>query len=111
MNPSGQKNSTVLFHILMTMIVALFGIEYFMTDDASIYVNYYLIIQFFVFYLLARLLFMVSQKWMLLIVISFISFLCVKESFLGLTQLLGHRSSNHYLYALTGSKLLKAVQR
>lgn len=103
MNPSGQKNSTVLFHILMTMIVALFGIEYFMTDDASIYVNYYLIIQFFVFYLLARLLFMVSQKWMLLIVISFISFLCVKESFLGLTQLLGHRSSNHYLYALTGS--------
>lgn len=87
----------------MTMIVALFGIEYFMTDDASIYVNYYLIIQFFVFYLLARLLFMVSQKWMLLIVISFISFLCVKESFLGLTQLLGHRSSNHYLYALTGS--------
>lgn len=103
MNPSGQKNSTVLFHILMAMIVALFGIEYFMTDDASIYVNYYLIIQFFVFYLLARLLFMVSQKWMLLIVISFISFLCVKESFLGVTQLFGHRSSNHYLYALTGS--------
>jgi len=103
MNPSGQKNSTVLFHILMAMIVALFGIEYFMTDDASIYVNYYLIIQFFVFYLLARLLFMVSQKWMLLIVISFISFLCVKESVLGVTQLFGHRSSNHYLYALTGS--------
>lgn len=103
MNPSGQKNSTVLFHILMAMIVALFGIEYFMTDDASIYVNYYLIIQFFVFYLMARLLFMVSQKWMLLIVISFISFLCVKESFLGVTQLFGHRSSNHYLYALTGS--------
>lgn len=103
MNPSGQKNITVLFHILMAMIVALFGIEYFMTDDASIYVNYYLIIQFFVFYLLARLLFMVSQKWMLLIVISFISFLCVKESFLGVTQLFGHRSSNHYLYALTGS--------
>lgn len=103
MNPSGQKNSTVLFHILMAMIVALFGIEYFMTDDASIYVNYYLIIQFFVFYLLARLLFIVSQKWMLLIVISFISFLCVKESFLGVTQLFGHRSSNHYLYALTGS--------
>ncbi len=103
MNPSGQKNITVLFHILMAMIVALFGIEYFMTDDASIYVNYYLIIQFFVFYLLARLLFMVSQKWMLLIVISFISFLCVKESVLGVTQLFGHRSSNHYLYALTGS--------
>ena len=103
MNHSGQKNITVLFHILMAMVVSLFGIEYFMTDDASIHGNYFFIILFLVFYLLSRLLFMVSQKWMLVIVISFISFLCVKESFLGVAQLFGHRSSNHYLYALTGS--------
>lgn len=87
----------------MAMVVSLFGIEYFMTDDASIHGNYFFIILFLVFYLLSRLLFMVSQKWMLVIVISFISFLCVKESFLGVAQLFGHRSSNHYLYALTGS--------
>ena len=42
-------------------------------------------------------------QWLLFIVMIVIAFLSVKESFLGLSQLLGHRASNNYLFAITGS--------
>ena len=54
-------------------------------------------------YIVVRILFSLSMKWAFAIVWIFIIFLCTKEMYLGVCQLLGLRSSNHSLYAITGS--------
>lgn len=104
MKPQKHIPSTITHNLLSSMfaiyIIAItkpsfFGIGW----DLCLY-PYFL---FLFAYIVVRILFSLSMKWAFAIVWIFIIFLCTKEMYLGVCQLLGLRSSNHSLYAITGS--------
>lgn len=56
-------------------------------------------------YGIVSLLFSLSRKITSYVILIGIVVVCVEESYIGITQLMGYRLSNHSLYAVTGSFL------
>ena len=104
MKPQKHIPSTIT-HVLLSSMFAIYIIAITIRSffdigwDLCLY-PYFL---FLFAYILVRILFSLSMKWAFAIVWTFIIFLCTKETYLGVCQLLGLRFSNHSLYAITGS--------
>lgn len=64
-----------------------------------------IILQLLLLFAAGMLLYSIGSRWTTAITICLILFLCVRECYYGITQLLGYHFSNHYLFALTGSFL------
>lgn len=93
----------MLYHFLVGMLIVCIAVCYLKTDVSLMSMSYILIAQLLITYCLALLLNSIFPQGTYIILIVSVVSICVSEIYLGLFQLLGYRSSNHYLYAVTGS--------
>ena len=98
-----DNKSHMLYHHYIGMLIICFAFLYLKTDDPFGGINSIFIDQLLVIYCLVFLLFsLFPQGSFFILFVSFIC-LCASEVCLGLSQLLGYRSSNHFIFNITGS--------
>lgn len=98
-----DNKSHMLYHHYIGMLIICFAFLYLKTDDPFGGINSIFIDQLLVIYCLVFLLFSLFPQGSFFIL--FVSFICIcaSEVCLGLSQLLGYRSSNHFIFNITGS--------
>lgn len=92
----------MLYHILIGMLIVCITVCYLKTDDIVMSMRYILIAQLLMIYCLIILFNSIFPRGTYILLIVSVVGICASESYLGLFQLFGYRSSNHYLYAVTG---------
>lgn len=97
------NRATMLYHLLIGMLIVCITVCYLKTYDSLMSMRYILIAQLLVIYCLIILFNSIFPQGTYIILIVTVVGICSSEIYLGLSQLLGYRSSNHYLYAVTGS--------
>lgn len=100
---SVNNRATMLYHLLVGMLIVCITVCYLKTDDSIMSMRYILIAQLLMIYCLIILFNSIFPRGTYILLIVSVVGICFSEIYLGLFQLLGYRSSNHYLYAVTGS--------
>ena len=100
---SVSNRTTKLYHLLFGMLIVCITVCYLKTDDSLMSMRYILIAQLLMIYCLIILFYSIFPRGTYILLIVSVVGICSSEICLGLFQLLGYRSSNHYLYAVTGS--------
>lgn len=93
----------MLYHLLVGMLIVCITVCYLKTYDSLMSMRYILIAQLLMIYCLIILFNSIFPQGTYIILVVSVVGICSSEIYIGLSQLLGYRSSNHYLYAVTGS--------
>ena len=86
----------------MGLLLIFLSVEYHNSFDTCMN-GFYLLMHMYIIYVVSFLLFIICNKTIKLFAIISVSLICLKESYTGIMQLLGYKSSNHLLYAITGN--------
>jgi tetratricopeptide (TPR) repeat protein len=99
-----RRNVSLVFSdALLAGLVVLLTVFYLMEQSASSEVYMFFVWSMTAVYLLSRIVLTIAPRVACYALLAAVAVFCLKESYIGLMQILGHFRSNHYMYACTGS--------